>query len=300
MTGTVVPLFGTPRNALPGIPILGVKTSGMTMVSGYLAWLAQQGMSVSTIEQRVKFARLLLQRWGTFDRPAHEVVSWLMSYRGWTRRTYYNHLSSIYAYLIEIGEMAVSPLARMKAPGQPDPNPNPLSPEDLRRVLAAAEPRMLTWLLLGCLAGLRAHEIAQIHGRDINEHTLFVHGKGDHDAWLPVHPLLWQNAQQYPRDYWWFPSPRRDRDHVSMALVSNSIRDHFRACGVEGRGAAHRLRYSYGTNLARQGANMRVVQELLRHRQLTTTERYILVSDDERRSAIASLSATVAAPIAVA
>ena len=297
---TVVPLFGTPRNALPGTRVGRVKPSGMTVVSGYLVWLAQQGLSSCTIEQRVKFARLLLAQWGTFDRPAHEVVSWLMSYRGWTRRTYYNHLTSIYTYLIEIGEIAISPLARMTPPKEPRPNPNPLSPEELRRVLAAADERMLAWLLLGSLAGLRAHEIAQVHGRDISEQTLFVHGKGDQDALLPVHPLLWKLAQRYPRDDWWFPSPQRNRDHVSMALVSNSIRYHFRACGVEGRGAAHRLRYSYGTNLARQGANMRVVQELLRHKQLATTERYILVEDSERRAAVMSLSAVLAEPTAVA
>lgn len=296
---TVVPLFATPTDALPGHTRAGVKRSGMSL-PGYVDWMLQQGLAGSTVAQRLKFASWVLRQWGTLDRPASEVVSWLMGYRGWTRRTYYNHLTSIYAYLIEIGEMTVSPLARMKAPTEPIPNPNPLTDAELRRVLAAADLRMQTWLLLGALAGLRAHEIAQVHGRDVGTDTLFVCGKGGQEALLPLHPILREVADNYPPDDWWFPSPHHGRDHVSMSLVSNSIRAHFRACGITGKGATHRLRYSYGTNLARSGANMRVVQDLLRHKRLATTERYIRVEDAERRAAIAALTTSIGPPVAVA
>lgn len=292
---TVVPLFGTPADALPGANLSKVKPSDM--ISGYHAWLTSQGLAASTIKQRVKFARRLAADWETFDRPPHEVVTWLMDFKGWTRRTYYSHLTSIYTYLIELGEVRVSPLARMKHPGQPAPRPNPLSVDELHHVLAQADHRMFTWLLLGCLAGLRAHEIAKVHGSDVTERTLYVCGKGGHEALLPLHPTLWKVAQDYPRDDWWFPSPHRNRTHVSMELVSNSIRDHFRACGIPGAGATHRLRYSYGTNLARSGAHLRVVQDLLRHKQLATTERYILVEDHERQAAIAGLPGGAGVPI---
>lgn len=261
------------------------------MLALYLQWLVGQGMARNTVEQRVKFARLLLVKWGTFDRSAHEVVAWLDQFRGWTRVTYYNHLTSLYAFLVETGVVTESPLRKMKRPTTPNPAPNPLSPAELRRVIDAADDRMRAWLLLGCLAGLRAHEIAKVHGADITESHLVVDGKGGVMAVIPTHERLWELAQGYPRDDWWFPSPHRDKTHVSMALVSNSIRDHFRACGITGKGAAHRLRYSFGTNLARAGVNMRVTQELLRHKSLETTERYIYVADEERRSAIAGLVA---------
>jgi integrase/recombinase XerD len=78
---------------------------------------------------------------------------------------------------------------------------------------------------------------------------------------------------------------------VSTSQVGNKIRDHFRACGIEGEGAVHRLRYSFGTNLARSGAQMRVVQDLLRHASLETTMRYVAVDSDEKVAAMRMLVA---------
>ncbi len=51
----------------------------------------------------------------------------------------------------------------------------------------------------------------------------------------------------------------------------------------------HSLRHSYATELVRAGANIRAVQELMRHSSLQTTQRYSQVLDDDRRRALALL-----------
>lgn len=71
--------------------------------------------------------------------------------------------------------------------------------------------------------------------------------------------------------------------------MTNRITRHFKAHGVEG--SSHRNRHMYGTELLRTGANIRVVQELMRHASLETTVRYLGVNEDEKRAAIRRLIA---------
>jgi integrase/recombinase XerD len=63
----------------------------------------------------------------------------------------------------------------------------------------------------------------------------------------------------------------------------------FASVGVEG--STHRARHAFGTNLLRKGANIRVVQELMRHESLATTAGYLRVEESERVEAIGALSA---------
>lgn len=278
-----------PLYAVPDLP----KGGAMEISDAYEAyadWLREFGASDNTVRQRVRLLRHLTEKWGRLDVPTSQVVAWLADYQGWSRRTYVAHLRSIYAWMMETGQLTQSPLHRYRRPPTPRPNPQPLTAGEFTAALDTTDARLRAWLLLGALAGLRAHEIAKFHGRDITERMLFVHGKGGQDAVLPTHPALWVLAEGYPRDEFWFPSPRSNRDHVHESLVSNVIRDRFREVGITS-GAAHRLRYSYGTNLANDGTPIRVVQELLRHRSLETTMRYVGVSDEQMRAAIGRLAA---------
>ncbi len=61
----------------------------------------------------------------------------------------------------------------------------------------------------------------------------------------------------------------------------------FEDLGVSG--AHHRCRHTYATTLLRSGANIRVVQSLMRHQGLAVTARYLEVNDDERTAAVGRL-----------
>lgn len=267
-----------------------VNLPGMESLGGYKNWLIAHGLARTTIEQRVEFAQARIREWGTLDQPAHVVVPWLSQFQGWTRRTYLNHLRSVYAWMIETGALEASPVARMRTPPPPPPRPSPLTSEELTAALTAATGDLRAWLLLGYLAGLRCHEIAKIRGEDIDERALYVLGKGGQEAVLPTHELLWQLAQSYPRHGYWFPSPQAKRAFVSESQIGNKVRAHFRSLGIE-NGSVHRLRHSYGTSLARQGTQIRIVQDLMRHRSLDTTMRYVLVDEEEKRRAVGLLVA---------
>jgi integrase/recombinase XerD len=256
----------------------------------YAQWMTARGLSPSTVAQRRTFAARLMDEWGTLNRSPVDVAGWLRAYHGWTARTYLRHLRSIYAWAVETGRVQVSPVERYRTPPTPRPKPKPLTSDEWAAAMRLADERTRAWLLLGKLAGLRAHEIAKVHGRDVDEGVIFVHGKGGQEALIPTHPALWTLARSYPRDGYWFPSPQQSRDHVHSSLVGNTIRDLFRSVGIT-HGAAHRLRATYGTELRRAGADVRIIQELLRHRSLATTEHYLGVEASELAAAVRRLAA---------
>jgi len=73
---------------------------------------------------------------------------------------------------------------------------------------------------------------------------------------------------------------------MTISTVTSRL---FAANGIEG--SIHRCRHTYATALLRSGVNIRVVQELMRHSSLASTQRYTAVDEDERRDAINRLVA---------
>lgn len=260
----------------------------MTILGDYEDDMAGRGLGRQTVEKRMNFARARLREWRTLDVPPAKVAAWLAGYTGWSRYTYFNHLRDLFAWAVRAELVGASPMDGMRRPPLPRPKARPLSPIEVQRVLAPAAGRQRAWLLLAYLAGLRAHEIAKIRGEDVNADAIYINGKGGVIATVPTHPDLWALAQEFPRAGHWFPSPYADRAHISVQVVSSATARHFRACGIPS-GSIHRLRASYGTALLRSGANVRVVQTLLRHASLQTTEHYLGVDEDERTAAIGRL-----------
>lgn len=254
----------------------------------YADWLTEAGLGANTIRQRVQFLTSRLNDWGTLDVSGTLIVTWLNGYDGWTRYTYTNHLRSIYAWRLDTDPHAHDPLARFRQPRQPRPHASPLEDHELRAVLDSATGDVRSWMMLAYLAGLRTHEIAKFRGCDITRDSIHVIGKGDHEAWLPTHPDLWALAQQYPRQDYWFPSTQARRVYVSTSLIGNQVRANFRANGIT-TGATHRLRHTFATHLHRNGISTPIIQQMLRHSSLDTTEAYIGLNAAEMAAAVRTL-----------
>lgn len=253
----------------------------------FAAWMQRRGLSAKTRADRVAQARAFYVAVNGWDVPGESIVGWLERYRGWTRNTYQVMLGCLFAWLTESGRVTVNPMPTIRRTPTPRGRPSPLSPAELADVLERAEGDERAWLLLGARAGLRAHEIAKVHGRDVSERRIRVLGKGGLAAEIPTHPELWELAQAYPRDGYWFPSPHRDRAHVTVSCVSNRIAALLRRVGLDG--SIHRARHTFATELLRAGVNIRVVQELMRHASIETTARYLLVAEDELTAAVGVL-----------
>lgn len=258
--------------------------------SEYEMWLRRRGLSSKTIEQRVRFCRLASREIGDLATvSAVDVLGWLTGFDGWTRRGYEAGLRSVFDFLTRTGRRSDHPLRGddVKRAPTPDLNPKPLSPAEEAAVLLTAQGDLFAYLLLGFRMGFRAHEIAKIHGHDVTQRLTHVVGKGSKSAYIPTHPDVWELAQAYPRDGYWFPSKYKRRDYVSAQRVGVVVGRHFTQHGIEG--SIHRTRATFGTTLARNGTPLHVVQKLMRHSSLSSTQHYLGTDQDEMAAAIAGL-----------
>lgn len=253
----------------------------------YGAWLASWSPSKRTVTARRSLARKMLREWGLDGFTSDGIQVWLSGYTGWSRSTYYGHMRDFCAWMVAAGYLETDPMIDVRPPRRPKSVPRPLPESDVVRVIEAARDDERAWVLLALLAGLRAHEIAKIHGRDVTQTHIYVDGKGGIRSAIPTHPDLWLLAQEYPRADYWFPGS--DEGHLTANTISRRISILFQSLGLTG--SIHRCRHTYGTRLLRAGVNIRVVQQLMRHASLATTEAYTAVSDDEMTAAIGLLTA---------
>lgn len=128
---------------------------------------------------------------------------------------------------------------------------------------------------------MRCCEIAMVHSDDVRgergERLLLVHGKGGKQRLTPISDAL----AVVLLGFGGFVFPGKIDGHLSAGYVSKLL-----SRGMGEHGTAHRLRHRAGTRWLRtSGGNIRVVQELLGHASVATTQIYTHVGDDQLRSA---------------
>ncbi len=258
-------------------------------------WQTAQRLSRVTIEERLRVIRCLHVETG--EQPLHidaaGIVRWLAGHNEWsdgTNCTYTSYLSAWFKWLQITDRRVDNPMIKIGTPRTPDREPRPIGDADVIRLLQtrmwASTRRMI---LLALLAGLRVHEIAKIRGEDFDlaARLLWVKGKGRSLKSVPLHPLLAELASEMPANGWWFPMRGCEGEHILSKSVSDIIGRALRRAGV--RGTAHCLRHWFGTTLLDSGVDIRVVQELMRHKSLATTQIYTKVSTERRQEAIGVL-----------
>jgi integrase/recombinase XerC len=135
-------------------------------------------------------------------------------------------------------------------------------------------------------SGLRVSEVAGLDVDDVElaEATVRVLGKGSHERIVPFgrHAAralaLYVEGRGAPRGAL-FVNARGRR--LSVRSIHTIVRDAARAAGIVRRVSPHTLRHTFATHLLDAGADLRVIQELLGHRRLSTTQRYTHVSTDQ-------------------
>lgn len=219
------------------------------------------------------------------------VATWLAEGGNWkprTRWTYHSALNAWFLWLQQQRYRDDNPMVLIGKPKRPPGEPRPISDRDLIRLLAVRmHRRTRAMILLGAFEGLRVHEIAKVRAEhlDIVSRRITVVGKGGVTDVLPVHHRVIEHAYQMPRQGWWFPGS--DHGHQRRESVGGTIKEAMIRAGVTG--SAHQLRHWFGSALLERGVDLRTVQELMRHRQLNSTQIYTHVSDHRRAQGIERL-----------
>jgi integrase/recombinase XerD len=199
-----------------------------------------------------------------------------------------------------LGAREDNPAAAVKLPRRPKPLPKTLSPGEAERLIDAAkgtQPRSLrdqalVELLYG--AGLRVSEAVGLerNGVDLDDRFVRVTGKGGKERVVPIG----RHAAEAVRRYLSRGRPYLDRRHrpelflnargggLTRAGAFLILRRLAEVAGLDPtRVHPHILRHSFATHLLEGGADLRSVQEMLGHADLSTTELYTHVSDTRRR-----------------
>jgi integrase/recombinase XerD len=207
---------------------------------------------------------------------------------------------SFYRHQQLLGDRDDNPAAALQLPRRPKPLPKTLSPGEAERLIEAAagtQPRSLrdqalVELLYG--AGLRVSEAIGLEkaGVDLDGRLVRVTGKGGKERVVPIG----RHAAQALRRYLSRGRPFLDARHrpelflnarggaLTRAGAFLILRKLAQKAGLDPRRVhPHLLRHSFATHLLEGGADLRSVQEMLGHADLSTTELYTHVTDKRRR-----------------
>jgi site-specific recombinase XerD len=160
-----------------------------------------------------------------------------------------------------------------------------LSTEEIARFLEAVpDTRSRAALTTAYAAGLRAAETARLKVADIDSTRQVIrveHGKGGKDRYVMLSPRLLDILRAYWRvarpAHWLFPGRDPSRP-MTPEVLHSACRSARAAAGLGKRVTVHTLRHSFATHLLEAGADIRIIQVLLGHGDLSTTARYTRVS----------------------
>lgn len=263
------------------------------LIEEWVLWQLSSRRSLKTVHERSRVIQTFLNETGAapITAQALDIVRWTAGHTEWsesTAATYHSYLSSWHKWLCLADHRADNPMRKLPSPRRPERAPRPVSDAAIVKLLTMRmHHRTRVMVMLAALTGLRVGEIAKVRGEDIDleGRKIYVVGKGKKRAWVPLHPMLVQVAATMPVRGWWFPgNNRRPGEHIHGKSVSDIIGQAMRRAGVVG--TPHSLRHWYASTLLNDGADLRTVQELLRHTSVQTTQVYTRVPDERRILAV--------------
>lgn len=215
-------------------------------------------------------------------------------------------LRGFYRYLLRVGEVLSDPSFDLESPKLGRPLPKTLSEGDVDSLLAAPDvetvlgfrDRCMLELLYAC--GLRVSELTglTLSQLSLNQGVVRVSGKGGKErlvpvgeealSWLPRYlagprlELLELAGQGAALSDVLFPSQRGT--HMTRQTFWHRIKLHAQVAGITRPISPHVLRHAFATHLVNHGADLRVVQLLLGHSDLSTTQIYTHVARERLKS----------------
>ena len=168
--------------------------------------------------------------------------------------------------------------------------PTILSQEEVARLIDAAQPPFHRTLLMALYAtGLRRAELARLKVSDVDSKRMVIHvrgGKGRKDRDVMLSPKLlealrehWRGLQRKP-SAWLFPGNRWHTGDIPITtkVVWNACKEAAQRAGLQKDVHPHTLRHCFATHLLEAGAELRMIQILLGHRDLKETTIYLHLS----------------------
>ena len=207
-------------------------------------------------------------------------------------------LRAFYAWCIQNELLEISPVNGIKTPRGGRRLPRVLRKDEVETLLqhSEASKRQRAILLLMLDAGLRLVEVSRLLRTDINlqDRKVLVRGKGDKQRMVPLSDRLHDALSE-----WLYYHPGLPPDPLFPGYKGEALKP--RAIGyivsrigldvkLDRNLSPHLLRHTFATRLLRQGVNLRVIQQLLGHANVATTQIYTEVVSADLEQAIGRLT----------
>ena len=270
----------------------------------------ERGMSPNTVASYVRDVEGLLEAYEGYlpaDIGTPEVEKYLSDriQKGLSKRSQARLLSSLRSFFnwcIEEGDLKDNPCDRIDAPKLGKYLPAVLSVEEVDAIMESVDlkassglrDRAILEVLYGC--GLRVSEctgllLSHVH---LDEGYVDVIGKGNKQRIIPLGEMAADAVRNYlpvrPE-----PSARAYEDvlflnhfgrPLSRVSVFNLVKERAMAAGIHKEISPHTFRHSFATHLIEGGADLRIVQEMLGHESILTTEIYTHIDSSTWQAAV--------------
>ncbi|MGH2427970.1 MAG: site-specific tyrosine recombinase [Candidatus Limnocylindria bacterium] len=270
----------------------------------------ERGLSPLTISayrrDLAQFAEHAGRSWPSDPQPLVDFVAALQraGARGTTQARKSAAVRSFYAFALREGLATRDVPSLVDAPRPGSYLPDVLAPDDVARVLDAPpsdeatgiRDRAILELLYGC--GLRVSELVGLDTDrvDLDRLQVRVIGKGNKERRVPMGEEARDRLHRYrtgPRRAWTAGKPttavfvgKRGR-RMSRESVWRLVKRWSAAAGLRERVTPHTFRHSFATHLLEGGADLRVVQALLGHASISTTQLYTHLTGERVREVYA-------------
>ena len=264
------------------------------LIKDFMYYLGvERGMSQNTVKAYCSDVEEFAEKYGgdVTKAGSYDVVAWLESSDA-AKRTQARGLSglrSFFTWLVMEGERKDNPCDGVDSPKMGRYLPAVLSVEDVSLIMDSVDlssrtgkrDRAILEVLYGC--GLRVSECAGLRISDvfIDEGYVRVTGKGDKERIVPMGEPATDALKSYLADR---PVPEPEYDDfmflnkfgkpLSRISIFNMVKRQAVIAGIRKEISPHTFRHSFATHLIENGADLRVVQEMLGHESILTTEIY--------------------------
>jgi len=280
------------------------------MVSRFLDMLwMERGLSENTLSayrsDLLAFARWLNHKGVRLEEAQDaDLRDYLGSFTQPSARTLARRLSSLrrfYKYFVREGQMQHDPSARVESPRIGRPLPKSLTESDVESLLNAPDInsplglRDRAMLEVLYATGLRVSELIGLTLTQINQRqgVVRVTGKGNKERLVPLGAESLDWLQRYlhegrPEIVKHRPTDALFTNRLGTAMTRQAfwylIKRHAQAAGISRSLSPHVLRHAFATHLLNHGADLRVVQMLLGHSDISTTQIYTHVARERLKS----------------
>ncbi len=211
-----------------------------------------------------------------------------------TKYKYVSLLRQFYKFLVGAGHIENNPTKRINSPQVPIKTHSTYTVEDIVRLINTESDdtpisiRNRTILELFYATGMRESELLtlRLFDVDLDNNVLKVFGKGSKERLIPLNDIAVNTLQYYMKhryrllenlpnsSVYLFTSSKSLGKPMSRSWLWRFVKDAAKKAGLDKQFTVHSLRHCFSTHILQNGANLRVIQELLGHSNIQTTQIY--------------------------